>query len=775
MFSTKLALSLLATVVGQTGSGAPGGEPAFTDLAAQVTKMGVEPGRLALSPELLGFFEHPQRSSSLLSWVQRNPLESSRLAEYLEHTCQISSIGGCANMVAEFSRWNGRTVRRGMISGDALKRAVELADGDDPLLKAIERTFTLKSQKMGDDVRAEIQKSLKDVPIDQQRRVAVLVHTMCDAQQWQDLAAKGMDPSDWNGILRRELGYFDDSGSKVEAPFKEYDRFTTTARAMESFDYNLALLSAEELTFAVEELAGLFVTSKKPSDEPVPPTTLPPTGPIVSGGPPSAVTRLPTGEETTTIVIPNPPPSGGAPGGAPSGQASPPPAANTGGAPPPPDPDAQNPEAKMNSSAPSWNSYFALDETQWKLRVQTPLGLISIGVDHGLENATEAPFLLIDWSGDDTYGRLAANNAPNQRVSVAIDFGGADHYIAKKSSNGNFGAGIGGIGLLFDFDGNDEYEVEANGLGRGIFGVGLLYDAIGDDKYRAVEKSQGCATAGYAVLMDRDGKDAYDLYTAGQGYGGPEGLGILADLRGDDAYTANDKDLKYPSAQTPEHNTSVAQGAGFGWRGDFQFGTSIPGGCGLLYDGGGNDNYSCGVFGQGVGYWFGTGILYDRGGDDRYNGQWYVQGAAAHFAAGLLLDRAGNDQYSGPMNMSQGAGHDMAVGFLMDYGGSDGYTAGSLALGASHFSGIGIFVDQTGVDTYKFSGQQRDNLGWATPNSADNLRKVTPGYGLFLDLGGTDAYPAGRGGNNVQWKDNAPTVPSVVAGMGRGIDLGGGK
>ena len=55
---------------------------------------------------------------------------------------------------------------------------------------------------------------------------------------------------------------------------------------------------------------------------------------------------------------------------------------------------------------------------------------------------------------------------------------------------------------------------------------------------------------------------------------------------------------------------------------------------GILIDGKGDDRYRCGVFGQGVSYWYGLGMLIDLEGHDTYEGVWYCQGARPHYGVG---------------------------------------------------------------------------------------------------------------------------------------------
>jgi hypothetical protein len=215
----------------------------------------------------------------------------------------------------------------------------------------------------------------------------------------------------------------------------------------------------------------------------------------------------------------------------------------------------------------------------------------------------------------------------------------------------------------------------------------------------------------------------------------------------------------------------MCQGAASGWRADYSDGMSVNGGVAVLLDAAGDDEYTCGLFGQGVGYWYGAGLLIDLAGDDRYLGHWYVQGASAHYAAGVLVDRGGADHYTANQNMSQGAGHDMGIGVLIDDAGDDTYQGTTLGLGAANAAGIGIFVDKEGNDRYETPPESC--LGWA--NRSEGYRSLFRSYGLFFDLAGEDTYtgPDGQAGRAAAGNGRAWTIPAdkeapepVVFGVG---------
>jgi len=411
---------------------------------------------------------------------------------------------------------------------------------------------------------------------------------------------------------------------------------------------------------------------------------------------------------------------------------------------------------------------------EFSFTFETPFGLIVLNGAQADNYAGGMPYLLvIDVGGNDSYLGGAGNVSMENPVSIIIDLKGDDSYKNEEKTIPAFGGGIFGYGYLVDLDGKDSYDSGFVSQGSGIFGVGVLLDKAGDDKYKSVSTSQGAGTYGTGILSDLSGNDTYECYQLAQGYGFTMGVGLLVDSAGNDSYIANDTDIRYPSAQSKEHNSSLAQGCGFGRRSDYLTGHSWAGGVGMLFDKAGEDNYSCGVFGQGVGYWYGTGILLDLAGNDTYNGVWYVQGASAHFALGILEDLDGNDKYTATMNMAQGAGHDFSIGWLHDTLGNDVYVAPNLSLGAGNANGIGIFWDEKGDDSYTSSGT---TLGKANPPGG-GLRDIILCLGLFLDTGGNDTYPAeiAIAGNNKAWHQfgeaDHKTLP-MTKGIGVDTEVG---
>ncbi len=403
--------------------------------------------------------------------------------------------------------------------------------------------------------------------------------------------------------------------------------------------------------------------------------------------------------------------------------------------------------------------------------VETPFGgvlLAGSGADRHAGGAP--PLLLIDPAGDDFYAG-GAGGSLCRPVSVVIDFGGNDRYVAADTLRPVFGAGTLGLGVLIDEGGDDTYRGGHVSLGAGLYGVGILLDRGGNDRYDGITASQGAGLFGVGILSDLAGDDAYYAWQQIQGYGYVRGAGLLVDREGNDLYDANDRDIRFPSAQSKEHNSTLGQGFGFGKRSDFADGHSLAGGIGILADGAGNDAYRCGVFGQGCAYWYGVGILADAGGDDTYDGVWYVQGSGAHFALGVLWEGGGNDRYHASMNMAIGAGHDFSLGLLYEVAGNDFYDAPNLSLGGGNANGIGLFWDLAGNDTYRVEAATA--LGRANIGSRGGLRDRMETIGLFLDTGGADSYPSSKGfaGNDRLWtQEGTDTEHPLDTERGAGID-----
>jgi len=423
---------------------------------------------------------------------------------------------------------------------------------------------------------------------------------------------------------------------------------------------------------------------------------------------------------------------------------------------------------------------------RFRVDIPTPYGIVALHDGRADTYNRQRYLLIVDTGGNDTYLGVGGTTSADHPITVVIDLKGDDRYLqdAAMASRGVadtsdrktrrvapcIGGAVFGYAFVLDMEGNDLYRSLGLTQGAAYFGAGALIDGAGDDRYECYLNGQGSADWGIGLLVDRAGDDRYYCFSMAQGYGGTKGYGLLLDIGGSDTYIAEDHVLDFPSPQTDKHNVSMAQGAGYGRRADYTDGHSLAGGIGVLVDGAGNDRYSCGVFGQGVGYWYGLGILSDGEGNDTYEGIWYVQGASAHFAVGILEDVSGDDRYVATMNMAQGAGHDFSLGWLVEGGGNDIYRTPNLSLGGGNANGIGIFWDASGDDRYEV--QPSITLGRSNIGARGSLRERALCLGVFCDTGGKDVYPDGLpvARNEALWTQPGASQPPMSREYGAGID-----
>ena len=377
------------------------------------------------------------------------------------------------------------------------------------------------------------------------------------------------------------------------------------------------------------------------------------------------------------------------------------------------------------------------------IEFDTAIGRVLIG-SRGPDTHTKEAALILDPGGNDQWtGPAGANLGVRGPLSVAIDLSGNDNYECKRSHCQ--GSGFGGVGILMDFgEGADNYFAGSQSQGAGLLGFGLLWDEGGNDVYQADSYAQGAGTLGVGLLLDGGGHDRTVLRARGQGFAATGGLGIYADLKGNDSRRIG------LAGESPHGSLAGGgQGAAWGtrsvpWRGA----TSLHGGVGLLYDREGNDTYYARAYGQGAAWMLSVGLLLDQAGDDHYVAEWFGQGAAQHLAAGLLIDGGGRDLYEGT-NSVQAVALDRSVGLLWDRGtDSDHYrigtTGSSLAreIGpgqawAAQAHALAFLVDDAGDDSYSAA---QDGLSYGLPPA----RPDRPAYAFFFDLDGSDSYSLGR-------------------------------
>ncbi len=423
---------------------------------------------------------------------------------------------------------------------------------------------------------------------------------------------------------------------------------------------------------------------------------------------------------------------------------------------------------------------------EFALRLDTPWGEVSFSGGPAAPAETAEPFLVVAF-GPPPAGPLAATTA-RRTLSAALLLSEAA-LDAPALARGVLGAGV----LYAAGPGRQTYRTGSWGLGCGVFGLGALVDEGGNDRYEMAAVGEGAGFFGIGLLLDAAGDDEYLLGEGdGQGYGGPGGVGVLGDRAGNDSYRSEPDAAKAGRADYHSQGAvavSNAMGVGSGRRGDGSDGHNWAGGLGVLADVDGNDSYVAGNFSLGLGYWYGTGLLWDGGGDDEYRSVYFTQGSGAHFAVGALIDESGDDLHVLGANAgaAYGFGWDVVFALLLDRGtGNDRYLAKCISTGLAEVRSNSVFVDEGGDDLYVLDAGARgfgdvdEQATYTAPARTFSFPFRIAQVGLFIDLGGVDRYerraadgtlaPDADAGDNREWHRRvrdfaAPAAPNVSLGL----------
>ena len=252
--------------------------------------------------------------------------------------------------------------------------------------------------------------------------------------------------------------------------------------------------------------------------------------------------------------------------------------------------------------------------------------------------------MLIDEEGQDAYrGGFFTQGAGNFGSGVLVDRAGDDTYRAWDWTQGM--GGPWGYGLIADYGGDDlyyaggvhihhpltpdQYRSFSQGFGFGwrdvsSGGIGFLYDREGNDKY--ISEIYAQATSYWfalGMLLDEQGNDLYTAAQYSQGAGIHLSVGALLDLEGDDHYFS-----RYGPSQGEGHDWAV------GW----------------LLDADGDDVYYA-AGGQGIGLTNSVGIFVDTRGNDDYGSREGLSQGGANWArgtggVGMFADLQGSDRYA---------------------------------------------------------------------------------------------------------------------------------
>jgi hypothetical protein len=361
----------------------------------------------------------------------------------------------------------------------------------------------------------------------------------------------------------------------------------------------------------------------------------------------------------------------------------------------------------------------------------TPAGRVEIWGAGDTRHTTRCAFRF-DFAGDDDWLDCAGRADLAQPVSIAVDWGGDDAYGG--TSDFDQGGALGGVGVLMDRDGDDQYVARTWSQGCGVAGFGLLVDHAGRDVYHGHDECQGVGLAGAGVVVDDAGDDLYTGARFCQAVGLAGGFGALVERSGDDRYVCTGRyDSEYGE---PGLFSGWGQGVGFGFR------HVASGGIGALHDLSGRDVYEAGNFSQGGGYFYAWGILRDGAGDDRYVGSRYAQGFAAHQAVGTFLECGGADRYQSHSTVADGLAWDEASVVFHDMGGDDVYQQSGFSLASAAHNAMVLLLEDGGADRY--AGRP----GHAASNEYHGGRS----FALFVDRGGADVYVGEDAG---EWNDRS--------------------
>ncbi len=248
-----------------------------------------------------------------------------------------------------------------------------------------------------------------------------------------------------------------------------------------------------------------------------------------------------------------------------------------------------------------------------------------------------------DLSGDDIYScGLHSSGAATFGLSILMDESGNDNYSVTELGQG-FGGTL-GSGMIIDNKGNDLYYAGgkylheplapfdhrslSQGFGFGVRpdlagGIGLIFDEQGNDSYQGGVYAQAVAYwYALGMLIDCAGNDFYDAVYYPQGSGIHLAGGFLYDEKGEDHYYS-----KHGPGQGAAHDYAV----------------------GFLIDRQGNDIYSV-EGGNGLGLTNSAAIFLDVSGDDRYERNFtsnygFANKTRESGSIGIFLDTGGDDQY----------------------------------------------------------------------------------------------------------------------------------
>ncbi|MBL8065110.1 MAG: HEAT repeat domain-containing protein [Chthonomonadaceae bacterium] len=255
--------------------------------------------------------------------------------------------------------------------------------------------------------------------------------------------------------------------------------------------------------------------------------------------------------------------------------------------------------------------------------------------------------------GDDDYRSVAlAQGFGMFGVGLCLDSSGNDRYDVKLYGQG--AARTRGVGWLVDRKGGDTYFAGGLSMNEPLFS-GVSYS--NSQAYSAgFREDTGGVSGGVGVLTDHEGDDQYWVDTYGEAASYWFSASSLGDMAGNDSYGAH----HYAQASAMHCCSSYL----FDLSGDDSYTTKVGAslaighdyGVAFLVDRAGDDLYCARDSTPGLGVANGLGIFLDAGGVDRYDGPpGQGQSARGSGSLGLFIDLGGADKYR--VGLSNGEAH----------------------------------------------------------------------------------------------------------------------
>ncbi|MBQ6106813.1 MAG: hypothetical protein IJK97_01280 [Thermoguttaceae bacterium] len=271
---------------------------------------------------------------------------------------------------------------------------------------------------------------------------------------------------------------------------------------------------------------------------------------------------------------------------------------------------------------------------------------------------------LVDYNGDDQYnGIRRVQGVALCGVAILLDRRGNDSYHAAMWSQGT-GQTL-GCGVLEDCTGDDTYY--SGGMYPDSYPETPGYEGWGQGLGTGI---RGVAAGGIGVLLEGEGNDDYQYDYIAHGGGYWMGLGFFRDFAGNDNHEGGTKLMWNGSPRRESKFQRFSSGFGCHYA------------AGFFFEDDGNDTYWSSIMSEGFAWDCGIAFFYDFAGDDVITGAGGGnQGQGAQASLGVMVNFSGDDTYRGSSQGFASSSIDYHTlpncggnfSFLLDYGGKDVY------------------------------------------------------------------------------------------------------